>query len=410
MLTGTDSVRDDSLGKPRMAKKKPAPKSRTPAKPKTGLLPGSAGAPYHGLLSELSALLAHARAATARAVNGVMTATYYELGRRIVEFEQGGKERAGYGEEIITRLSADLTQQFGRGFSRSNLFQIRGFYLGWHIVQTPSGLFQIRATHDTGGEFGHRPAPTGALVTTETFPLPWSHYVRLMTVAGTAARQFYEEEAIKGGWSVRQLDRQISTQFYERLAGSKHKSELLAKAHVPQAPDAIDPSLLVRDPYLLEFLNLADEYGESELEEAIIRNLEGFLVELGRGFTFVARQRKIRIDAQWYKIDLLLFHRRLRCLVVIDLKIGAFSHADAGQMNMYLNYAREHLTEPGENEPVGLILCSEKSDTVVRYAMGGINAQVFASEYLTVLPPEDELRATIERTRQALSIRPRKSD
>ncbi len=141
-------------------------------------------------------------------------------------------------------------------------------------------------------------------------------------------------------------------------------------------------------------------------KKAIIRNLEGFLVELGRGFTFVARQRKIRIDAEWYKIDLLLFHRRLRCLVVIDLKIGTFTHADAGQMNLYLNYAKEHLTEPGENEPVGLILCSEKSDTVVRYAMGGINAKVFASKYLTDLPAEDELRAAIERTRQALATRP----
>jgi len=227
-----------------------------------------------------------------------------------------------------------------------------------------------------------------------------------MTVPNVAARRFYEEEAIKGGWSVRQLDRQISTRFYERLSGSKRKGELLAKAHVPQAGDAIEPGQLVRDPYVLEFLNLADEYGESELEEAIIRNLEGFLVELGRGFTFVARQRKIRIDAEWYKIDLLLFHRRLRCLVVIDLKIGTFTHADAGQMNLYLNYAKEHLTEPGENEPVGLILCSEKSDTVVRYAMGGINAKVFASKYLTDLPAEDELRAAIERTRQALATRP----
>ncbi len=162
---------------------------------------------------------------------------------------------------------------------------------------------------------------------------------------------------------------------------------------------------MVRDPYLLEFLNLANEYGEGELEEAIVRNLEAFLVELGRGFTFVARQRKIQIDAQWFKIDLLLFHRRLRCLVVIDLKIGRFTHADAGQMNLYLNYAKEHLTEPGENEPVGLILCSEKSDTVVRYAMGGIKAQVFASEYLTELPSEEDLRAAIDRTKRALASR-----
>lgn len=364
-----------------------------------------AGTDYDGLVSGLSGLLDQARTATARVVNGLMAATYYELGRRIVEFEQGGKHRAEYGEELIRRLASDLTKRHGRGFSRSNLFQIRSFYLGWEIVQTPSGLFQVRARLDepTGWKTGQSmTAISPPLLTTETFPLPWSHYVRLMTVANRTARRFYEEEAIKGGWSVRQLDRQVSTQFYERLSGSKRRGELLAKAQVIQPGDIAEASELVRDPYVLEFLNLTDEYGEGELEEAIIRNLESFLVELGRGFTFVARQRKIRIDAQWYKIDLLLFHRRLRCLVVIDLKIGAFTHADAGQMNLYLNYAREHLTEPGEHDPVGLILCSEKSDTVVKYAMGGINAKVFASEYLTVLPSEEELRVAIERAKLAL--------
>ena len=375
-------------------------------KRKVVALATAGGREYDGLLTGVSGLLDQARTAAARVVNGLMTATYYELGRRIVEFEQGGKERAEYGEELLNRLGADLSKQFGRGFGWRNLFSMRAFYLGWELHQVKPGSFQIRAKGASDEKLQTVSAISGPPFTTETFPLPWSHYVRLMTVPNVAARRFYEEEAIKGGWSVRQLDRQISTQFYERLSGSKRKGELLAKAHVPQAGDAIEPGQLVRDPYVLEFLNLADEYGESELEEAIIRNLEGFLVELGRGFTFVARQRKIRIDAEWYKIDLLLFHRRLRCLVVIDLKIGTFTHADAGQMNLYLNYAKEHLTEPGENEPVGLILCSEKSDTVVRYAMGGINAKVFASKYLTDLPAEDELRAAIERTRQALATRP----
>lgn len=371
-------------------------------KQKAGALAPVEGADYDGLLSGLSGLLDQARVATARVVNGLMAATYYELGRRIVEFEQGGKHRAEYGEALLKRLATDLTSKHGRGFSRQNLQQMRNFFLDWEICQTPSGIFQVRtrlgepSTHRVMA--GH-PSP---LLTTETFPLPWSHYVRLMTVSNRNARQFYEEEAIKGGWSVRQLDRQVSTQFYERLSGSKRKGELLAKAQIAQPGDIAEASDLVRDPYVLEFLNLSDEYGEGELEDAIIRNLETFLVELGRGFTFVARQRKIRIDAQWYKIDLLLFHRRLRCLVVIDLKIGAFTHADAGQMNLYLNYAKEHLTEPGEHDPVGLILCSEKSDTVVKYAMGGINAKVFASEYLTVLPSEQELRAAIERAKQSL--------
>ncbi len=363
------------------------------------------GDDYDGFLSGLSALLDQSRRSVARAVNAVLAATYWEVGRRIVAFEQGGKEKAGYGEAVIDRLAADLTKSFGRGFSRSNLFQIRSFYLGWDIVQTVSGLLQLRSKASAEGG-SEAVATAGSLLSADAFPLPWSHYVRLMTVPNLAARRFYEEEAIKAGWSVRQLDRQIGTQFYERLRGSKQKVSLLAKANTPRPADLTTADELIRDPYVLEFLNLRSEYGESELEEAIVRHLEAFLLELGRGFAFVSRQQKIRIDAEWYKIDLLLFHRRLRCVVVIDLKIGRFTHADAGQMNLYLNYAKEHLAEPEENPPVGLILCSEKSDTVVRYAMGGINAQVFASKYLTELPAEDELRAEIEKTKRALAARP----
>ena len=364
------------------------------------------GTEYDGLLSDLSGLLDQSRRSAARAVNAVLTATHWEIGRRLVEFEQGGESRAGYGEELLKRLGADLTKRHGRGFSRQNLQLMRAFYLGWEICQTPSGKFEFRVGVRAIEGLGSAPAPSIALLTADAFPLPWSHYVRLMTVENAAARRFYEEEAIKGGWSVRQLDRQVGTQFYERLRGSKQKGALLAKAGTPTPGDAPTADELVRDPYVLEFLNLKSEYGESELEEAIVRHLEAFLLELGRGFAFVSRQQKIRVDAQWYKIDLLLFHRRLRCLVVIDLKIGEFTHADAGQMNLYLNYAKEHLVEPGENPPVGLILCSEKSDTVVRYAMGGINARVFASKYLTDLPAEDELRAEVERTKRALAGRP----
>lgn len=371
----------------------------------TGSLTPAGGDGYDGLVSGLAALLDQARRSAARAVNAVLTATYWEVGRRVVEFEQGGRERAGYGEELLKRLGADLTKRHGRGFSRQNLQQMRALFLGWEICQTPSGKFEFRAKLPEAGQSQTPSAIAPPLLTADAFPLPWSHYVRLMTVPNPAARRFYEEEAIKGGWSVRQLDRQVSTQFYERLRGANRKGALLAKANAPTPADLPTADELVRDPYLLEFLNLTSEYGESELEEAIVRHLEAFLLELGRGFAFVARQQKIRIDAQWYKIDLLLFHRRLRCLVVADLKIGPFSHADAGQMNLYLNYAKEHLVEPGENPPVGLILCSEKSDTVVRYAMGGINAQVFASKYLTDLPAEDELRAEVERTKRALAAR-----
>ncbi len=229
-----------------------------------------------------------------------------------------------------------------------------------------------------------------------------------MSVDKPQARAFYESEAIRGGWSVRQLDRQISTQFYERTAHSKKPAAMMARGQVARPEDAMSLQDEVRDPYLLEFLNLKDEYSESELEEALVRHLETFLLELGAGFTFVARQKRIRIGDEWYRIDLLLFHRRLRCLVVIDLKIGKFTHADAGQMNLYLNYTREHMMEPGENDPVGLILCSAKNDAVVHYAMGGIKAKVFASHYLTALPDPETLRQEIVTTQRAIEARHRR--
>lgn len=361
--------------------------------------------PYGLLLAGIGDVLDQARRAAARSVNALLTATYWDVGRRIVEFEQGGRGRAGYGEELLKRLAGDLTGRFGRGYSRQGLQRMRAFYLGWEICSTPSSKLQARVRED-GAEAGLVPAnPEIAAVPADLFPLPWSHYVRLLSVPDAGARAFYEAEALRGGWSVRQLDRQISTQFFERLAGSKRKDAMLATAAVPRPGDVPTAEELVRDPYLLEFLDLADEYGETDLEAALVRHLEAFLLELGAGFTFVARQKRILIDTVWYRMDLLLFHRRLRCLVVLDLKLGAFTHADAGQMNLYLNYAKEHLVEPGENDPVGIILCSEKSDTVVKYATGGINAKVFASRYLTDLPSEDELRAEVERTRRAIGHR-----
>jgi predicted nuclease of restriction endonuclease-like (RecB) superfamily len=219
------------------------------------------------------------------------------------------------------------------------------------------------------------------------------------------ARAFYETEAIRGGWSVRQMDRQISTQFFERTAHSKRQNLMLARGQQARPADAVAVQDEVRDPYLLEFLNLKDEYSESELEEALIRHLEWFLLEMGAGFTFVARQKRIRVGGTWYRIDLLLYHRALRCLVVIDLKTGAFTHADAGQMNLYLNYVKEHLTLSGEGDPMGIILCSDRDEAVVKYAMGGIKAKVFASRYLTALPDPETLRQEIVSTQQAIEAR-----
>jgi predicted nuclease of restriction endonuclease-like (RecB) superfamily len=384
-------------------------------KPNRSLIP--AHSEYDTLLGGIAELLEQARRSAARAVNSILTATYWEVGRRVVEFEQGGQARAEYGEALLERLAQDLTAQHGRGFSERNLRQMRAFYLGWKIRQTASAKFEARAVVPS------RSSPATATTTTDVnislspvqplnpldiaaaFPLPWSHYVCLLSVQDPHARTFYETEALRGGWSVRQLDRQISTQFYERTALSRNKAAMLSKGQKPRPEDAVRVQEEIRDPYLLEFLDLKDEYSETDLEEALIKHLEWFLLELGTGFTFVARQKRIRIGDEWYRMDLLLFHRLLRCLVIVDLKTGKFTHADAGQMNLYLNYAREHLMMPEEAEPVGIILCSDKDDAVVKYATGGINAKVFASQYLVKLPDPEALAAELEQTRKLLEDR-----
>lgn len=233
-------------------------------------------------------------------------------------------------------------------------------------------------------------------------PLPWTHYVRLLRVRNALAREFYAREALAGGWSVRQLARQINSQFYERTALSKNKVAMLVKGEKPKPEDAVSADEEIRNPLVLEFLNLKDEYSESDLEEALIRHLESFLLELGDDFAFIARQRRLRIGHEWFRVDLLFFHRRLRCLVIIDLKIGGLVHADIGQMNLYCNYARQHWMKPDEHPPVGLILCTDKDDALARYAMDGLGSKMLIREYLTALPKESALAAEIARTRGLL--------
>lgn len=326
-----------------------------------------------------------------------MTATYWEIGWRIVEYEQGGRERAEYREMLLERLAKDLTGKFGRGFGRENLRLMRQFYLIYEnleISQTVSGKLLPPDSR------------------TAQFLLPWSHYVKLLAVKNPEARAFYETEALRGGWTVRQLDRQIATLFYERTALSRNKAAMLKKGGTPLPEDTVAPEEEIKDPFVLEFLGLKDEYSENDLEEALIRQLESFLLELGGDFTFVGRQRRLRIGDEWYRVDLLFFHRRLRCLVVIDLKLGKFTHADAGQMHLYLNYAREHWTHPSENPPVGLILCARKDAVVARYALEGLLNKVLAAEYRMTLPDEKTLAAELDRTRKMLegrmSARPKK--
>lgn len=365
------------------------------------LTPGLAE--YANVHAGIVALLEAARGTAARTVNALMTATYWEVGRRIVEFEQGGQGRAAYGEALIERLSADLTSRFGRGFSRQNLWQMRLFYAAWPadpFLQTPSGEtaapLKIQTVSGTSA---------GLPALARTFPLPWSAYVRLLSVKNPQARAFYEAEALRGGWSVRQLDRQINSQFYERTALSKNKSAMLLKGEAPQPGDALTPEQAIKDPFVLEFLNLKDEYSESDLEEGLTQHLADFLLELGDDFAFVGRQRRLRIDDTWFRVDLLFFHRRLKCLLVIDLKVGKFSYADAGQMHLYVNYAREHWTRPGENPPVGLILCSEKGAAEAHYALDGLPNKILAAEYQTLLPDEKLLADELDKTRRELQAR-----
>ncbi len=264
--------------------------------------------------------------------------------------------------------------------------QMRQFYLTWAesaIVQTLSGQLEIEPL-------------------SKVFPLSWSHYVRLLSVQNPNARAFYETEALRGGWSLRQLERQINSMFYERTALSINKAAMLTKGGEAKPEDAMSAEAEIKDPLVLEFLGLKDEYSESELEAALIQHLEAFLLELGNDFTFVARQKALRVGDTWFRMDLLLFHRRLRCLVIIDLKTGKFNHADAGQMNLYVNYAAEHMTLPDENPPIGLILCSEPNAAVAQYALNGLHNAVLTAQYRLALPDEQLLTAELERTRKLL--------
>lgn len=358
---------------------------------------------YESIHSGIVKLLRAARSMAARNVNSLMTAAYWEIGRRIIHSEQQGELRAEYGEQLIERLALDLTRQFGRGFGNASLWRMRAFYLAWpedKILATPSressNTFVLSDMHDNDAAIAR---------VASCFPLPWSAYVRLLAVRKLDARSFYESEALRSGWSVRQLDRQIQSQFYERTALSKNKTAMLEKAANRGPQDSVAAEEAIKDPFVLEFLDLKDEYSESQLEEALISHLADFLLELGDDFAFLGRQRRLRIDDSWFRIDLIFFHRRLRCLIVIDLKVGKFSYTDAGQMHLYLNYAREHWMKPGENPPVGLILCAEKGAAEAHYALDNLPNKILAAEYQTILPDEKLIAEELEKSRRELEIR-----
>jgi len=338
------------------------------------------------LFAQVVSLLQSARQKVVRSVNQIMVLTYFEIGRMLIEDEQGGKERADYGKQVVKELSKVLTKEFGKGFSERNIEQMRKFYLAYSKPHTLS----------TKSE-NEKPQTLSAVSETlsEKFKLSWSHYLKLMRIDDENERKFYEIESYKNNWSVRELRRQFDSALYTRLVLSRDKEkikELSEKGLILEKPkDAI------KDPYILEFIGLPEqyEYSESELEQELIDKLEHFLLELGNGFTFVARQKRISIDDKHFRIDLVFYNRILRCFVLIDLKIGELKHQDLGQMQMYVNYYDREIKLEDEHKTIGIVLCKDKSQSVVEYTLPDNNEQIFASKYKTVLPSKEELKLLI---------------
>jgi predicted nuclease of restriction endonuclease-like (RecB) superfamily len=305
-------------------------------------------------------ILSTARNKVYQTANFAMVEAYWQIGKSIIE-EQGGDERAEYGVGLLKDLSKQMTQDFGKGFTVSNLKNMRQFY------QTFPNSYALRSE------------------------LSWTHYRLLMRVENEKARTFYMEEAVKAQWSTRQLERQINSFFYERLLSSQNKDAVANE--IQELEPAKKPEDIIRDPYVLEFLGLTpnDDFYESDLEQALITHLQKFLLELGRGFSFVARQKRITFDGRHFYIDLVFYNYILKCFVLIDLKIGDLTHQDLGQMQMYVHYYERELMNDGDNSPIGIVLCADKSDAVVKYTLPENETQVFASKYKLYLPSEEEL-------------------
>lgn len=348
------------------------------------------------LLFNISVLLDNARKKVVSTVNQTMVITYFEIGRMIVEDEQNGENRAEYGKAVLKELSLYLTERFGKGFSQRNLEQMRQFYLSYSIAQTVSAEFKLPdnqinerlSTDWTNLNISQKNA--------FNFNLSWSHYLKLMRISDLNERKFYEIEAYKNNWSLRELQRQFDSALYTRLSLSKNKEEILQLSEKGQIFEK--PKDLVKDPYVLEFLGLAEKssYSEDDLESGLIDKLEHFLLELGTGFTFVARQNRITFDEKHFKIDLVFYNRILKCFVLIDLKIGELKHQDIGQMQMYVNYYDREKRLQDENKTIGIILCQDKSEALVEYTLPEDNEQIFASKYQTVLPTKEELKKLLQ--------------
>ena len=332
------------------------------------------------LLGKVRSLVISARNAAARNINTIQVVANFGVGRLIVEYEQTGKKRAAYGQKVLDELSARLTKEFGRGFSEDNLSNMRKFYMVYREQKQISETASRKSA-----------TPEDVQATYSQFTLSWSHYVFLMSVDNQAERDFYEIEAKEQNWSLRELKRQFDSGIYERLALSRDKKgikKLSKKGQIVAKPDD-----LIKNPYVLEFLGLDEksQYSETDLESAIIDKIEHFLLELGKGFLFEARQKRFTFDEEHFYVDLVFYNRLLRCYVLIDLKIGKLTHQNMGQMQIYVNYFDRYVKRPDENSTIGIILCRKKNDALVEITLPK-QANIFASQYQLYLPSKEELK------------------
>lgn len=357
------------------------------------------------LYREIRAVLELARAGAYRAVNTAMVQAYWHVGQLIVEFEQGGRKRAAYGASLLDELSRRITAEFGRGFTPTNLRYMRQFYQAFPIhhalrdESVPAGK-QNAARSELAI---HHPARDESPALRPE--LSWTHYRLLLAVEDPRAREWYLREAADQNWSTRQLERQISVLYYERLLASRKKAPVRKEAATKLA--TVEPEQFIRDPYVLEFLDLKDypALRESAVEQAIIDNMQEFLLELGKGFSFVARQKRMRFEEEDFYVDLVFYNYLLKCFVLIDLKVGKLAHQDIGQMDSYVRMFDAHARPEGDNPTIGLILCSRKNEAIAKYSVLSENRQIFAAKYVKVLPTEGELTREIERERRLVDAR-----
>ena len=326
-------------------------------------------AKYNDMISEIKEILQSARLNVARQVNTELLTAYWNIGRIIVEHEQNSQERAEYGQQTLKELSKVLTKEFGKGFSRSNLQNMRAFYLAYPKCQSVTGK------------------------------LTWTHYCELLSISDADKRSFYEKEAINSGWSVREMKRQIATSLYERLLlsdGKTNKETVLALAQ--HGIEMTTPSDIIKDPYVFEFLGIpeAKPVMENELEKALVGQIEKFLLELGRGFMFVGTQQRVTLNNNHYYVDMVFYNKPLRAYVLIELKTVKLLPEAVGQLNMYLNYYAAEVNDPDDNPPIGIILCTDKDSVGAEYALGGLANNIFASRYTYVIPKKEELIAQVE--------------